>query len=200
MTKIIFTHKYQKIQQLLHLTHFLSQNISPQLQKIRMLLPQMQSNHNIPLKLQDLVHKLFLFMIQFSLNIKTFFQGFFSPDNYSLDMITPKDQQSQDPVLKTISLDNTAHQTSVSLTSQMTGTLVHFYKIFSQHFLDDTTNLISLYSKTNADLITNKLKLIFYLCPHLDYSKPYLTNFMTIVILVSKLLTTVFHNIITYLF
>ena len=67
----------------------------------------------------------------------------------------------------------------------MTGTsfLHAYYKIFSQFFIDDSTNLISLYSQINPDLIFKTLKPIFKICfPFRDFT----TNSMTIVILVKN--------------
>ena len=80
---------------------------------------------------------------------KNYFQGFFLPDDYSLDIKTLQQQQSQDPVLRTVYswiVKNEKHET---LTPLITGTpfLHAYYKRFSQIFIDDSTNLISLYDK-----------------------------------------------------
>ena len=41
-------------------------------------------------------------MIHHFLNTKTIFQGFFLPDDYSLNIKTLQQQQSHDPVLRTV--------------------------------------------------------------------------------------------------
>ena len=79
---------------------------------------------------------------------KTYFQGFFLPNDYSLDIQTLQQQQSQDPVLRTVYswiIHNTKPE---SLTPLITGTpfLHAYYKRFSQLFINNYTNLISLYN------------------------------------------------------
>ena len=78
---------------------------------------------------------------------KNYFQGFFLPDDYSLDIKTLQQQQSQDPVLRTVYSLTIHNGKPESLTLLITGTpLLHaYYKRFSQLVLDDSTNLISLY-------------------------------------------------------
>ena len=75
------------------------------------------------------------------------FQGFFLPDDFSLDITTLQQQQSQDPVLRTVYSWIIHNKKPESLTPLITGTpFLHAYdKRFSQLFLDDSTNLISLY-------------------------------------------------------
>ena len=80
---------------------------------------------------------------------KNYFQGFFLPDDYSLDITTLQQQQSQDPVLRTVYswiMNNEKPETPTPL---ITGTpfLHAYYKRFTQLFIDDSTNLISLYTK-----------------------------------------------------
>ena len=80
---------------------------------------------------------------------KNYFQGFFLPDDYSLDITTLQQQQSQDPVLRTVYswiVKNEKHET---LTPLITGTpfLHAYYKRFSQLLIDDSTNLYSLFNK-----------------------------------------------------
>ena len=85
-----------------------------------------------------------------------YFQGFFLPDDYSLDITTLQQQQSQDPVLRTVYSWIIHNNKPESLTLLVTGTpfLHAYYKRFSQLFIDDSTNLISLYIKNPPN--TNK--------------------------------------------
>ena len=80
---------------------------------------------------------------------KNYFQGFFLPDDYSLDITTLQQQQSQDPVLRTVYSWIVKNEKPATLTPLITGTpfLHAYYKRFSQLFIDDSTNLISLYNK-----------------------------------------------------
>ena len=79
---------------------------------------------------------------------KNYFQGFFLPDDYSLD-ITTLQQQSQDPVLRTVYSWIVKNEKPETLTPLITGTpfLHAYYKRFSQLLIDDSTNLITLYNK-----------------------------------------------------
>ena len=67
---------------------------------------------------------------------KNYFQGFFLPDDYSLDIKTLKQQQSQDPILRTAYSWIINNEKPESLTPLITGTpLLHaYYKRFSQLF------------------------------------------------------------------
>ena len=78
---------------------------------------------------------------------KNYFQGFFLPADYSLDIKTLQKQQSQDPVLKTVYSWLLNNEKPESLTPLITGNpfLHAYYKRFSQLFIYDSTNLISLY-------------------------------------------------------
>ena len=79
---------------------------------------------------------------------KSYFQGFFLPDDYSLDIKTlQQQQQSQDRVLTTVYSWILHNYKPKSLTPLNTGTpfLHAYYKRFSQLFIDGSTNLISLY-------------------------------------------------------
>ena len=80
---------------------------------------------------------------------KNYFQGFFLPDDYSLDITTLQQQQSQDPVLRTVYSWIFKTEKPATLTPLLTGTpfLHAYYKRFSQLFIDYSTNLISLYNK-----------------------------------------------------
>ena len=80
---------------------------------------------------------------------KNYFQGFFLPDYYSLDITTLQQQQSQDPVLRTVYSWIIKNEKPETLTPLITGTpfLHAYFKRFSELFIDDSTNLISLYNK-----------------------------------------------------
>ena len=80
---------------------------------------------------------------------KNYFQGFFLPDDYSLVIKTLQQQQSQDPLFRTIYSWIVQNEKPETLTPLITGTpfLHAYYKRFSQLFIDDSTNLISLYNK-----------------------------------------------------
>ena len=75
------------------------------------------------------------------------FQGFFLPDDYSLDINSLQQQPFQDPVLRTVYSWIINNEKPESLTPLITGTpfLHAYYKRFSQLFIDVSTNLISLY-------------------------------------------------------
>ena len=78
---------------------------------------------------------------------KLYFQGFFLPDDYSLDLKTLQVQQSQDPVLRAVHSWISRNEKPEFLTPLTTGNLfLHaYYKRFKQLFIDTTTNLVSLY-------------------------------------------------------
>ena len=78
---------------------------------------------------------------------KMYFQGFFLPDDYSLDLKTLQVQQSQDPVLRTVHSWIFRNEKLECLTPLITGNLfLHtYYKRFQQLFIDTATNLVSLY-------------------------------------------------------
>ena len=79
---------------------------------------------------------------------KLYFQGFFLPDDYSLDLKTLQVQQSQDPVLRTVHSWIINNEKPEFLTPLITGNLfLHaYYKRFTQLFIDTTTNLIGLHT------------------------------------------------------
>ena len=93
-------------------------------------------------------------MIHHFLSTKNYFQGFFLPDDYSLDIKTLQQQQSQDPVLRTVYSWLLNNEKPEFVTPLITGTpFLHvYYKRFSQLFIDESTNLISLYI-TNPTVI-----------------------------------------------
>ena len=72
------------------------------------------------------------------------------PDDYSLDIKTLQQQQSQDPVLKTVYTWLLNNQKPDNITPLISGTpsLHAYYKRFSKLFIDDSTNLVSLYIKS----------------------------------------------------
>ena len=76
------------------------------------------------------------------------FQGFFLSDDYSLDLKTLQQQQSQDPVLRTVYFWLTRNEKPEFLTPLITVTpFLHAdYKRFSQLFIEDSTTLISQYT------------------------------------------------------
>ena len=80
---------------------------------------------------------------------KSYFQGFILPDDYSLDITTLQQQQSQDPVLGTVYSCIVKNEKPETLTPYITDTpfLHAYYKRFSQLFIDNSTNLISFYIK-----------------------------------------------------
>ena len=83
---------------------------------------------------------------------KNCFQDFFLPDDYSLDITTLQQQQSQDPVLRTVYPWIVKNETPETLTPLITDTpfLHAYYERFSQLFVDNSTNPISLYNKHPA--------------------------------------------------
>ena len=85
---------------------------------------------------------------------KNYFQGFFLLDDYSLDIKTLQQQQSQDPVLRTVYSWLLNNEKPEFVTPLITGTpFLHvYYKRFSQLFIDESTKLISLYI-TNPTVI-----------------------------------------------
>ena len=99
------------------------------------------------LHLSHLVHKQYLSMILPFSSTKNIFEVFFLPNDCSLDIKTLQLQQSQDPVLRIVLYWIIHNDKLESLTPLFTGTpFLHAYYIrFSQLFIDDFTNLISLY-------------------------------------------------------
>ena len=83
---------------------------------------------------------------------KNYFQGFFLPDDFSLELHTLQLQQTQDPVLKRV-----YHWIPQNTKPEYPTPLIHGspflhanYKIFSHFFIDDGTNLISVYTKIKS--------------------------------------------------
>ena len=103
---------------------------------------------------------------------KMYFQGFFLPDEYSLDLKTLQVQQSQDPVLRTVHSWISRKEKPEFLPPLNTGNLfLHaYYKRFTQLFIDTTTNLGSLYitnplpPKTHPISISNLLHSTIRIC------------------------------------
>ena len=150
MTKIIFTPEFQNLT-------LPSHKILHYKQKIILLLNNqvttphrnqfLQKMYNQIYHLSHTVNKLYLFTIHHFLSTKTIFQGFFLSDDYSLDIKTLQQQQSQDPVLRTVYSWLLNNEKPEFITPLITGTpFLHvYYKRFSQLFIDESTNLISLY-------------------------------------------------------
>ena len=78
---------------------------------------------------------------------KMYFQGFFLPDDYSLDLKTLQVQQSQNPVIQTVHSWISRNEKPELLSPLIFGNLfLHaYYKRIKQLFIDTTTNLVSLY-------------------------------------------------------
>ena len=94
----------------------------------------------------------------FFFKYKNYFQGFFLPDDYSLDLETLQQQQSQVTVLRTVYSWLTRNEKPDFLTTLMTGThfLHPFYIRFPQLFIEDSINLFYLYTtNTNYSPATN---------------------------------------------
>ena len=94
---------------------------------------------------------------------KNYFQGFFLPDDYSLDIKTLQQQQSQDPVLRTVYSWLLNNKKPEFITPLITGTpFLHvYYKRFSQRFIDESTNSLA-YILQILLLQTNLLLQILY--------------------------------------
>ena len=124
---------------------------------------------------------------------KNYFQGFFLPDDYSVDMKTLQQQQSQDPVLRTVYSWILHNNQPEALTPLITGTpfLHAYYKRFSQLFIDESTNFISLditsptvpNKSSTRDFVHDTIRIVFLF----EWSKLYSTNFLNTPILVSRL-------------
>ena len=86
---------------------------------------------------------------------KKYFQGFFLPDDYSLDLKSLQ-QQPEDPVLRTVYTWLTRNEKRESLTPLTTGTPVTcLLQSFSQLSIEDSTNLINLYTTNTNSPATN---------------------------------------------
>ena len=122
------------------------------------------------LHLSHIVHRLYRSMIIPFLNTKKCFQGFFLPHDYSLDITTLQQQQSQDPVLRTVYSWIIHNDKAESFTRLIAGIpFFHaYYKRFSQLFIDDSTNLISLFitnpSCTNKSSTPNFVHATIRIC------------------------------------
>ena len=135
---------------------------------------------------------------------KIVFQSFFLPDDYSLDIKTLQQQQSQDPVLKTVYSWLLKNEKPEFLTPLITATpFLHApYKRFSQLFIDDSTNLITLY--ITSPTVINQTPTPDFDTPLFGYvflfecSELSLTNSMKTPTLVSKLHIEHSHNITTF--
>ena len=134
------------------------------------------------------------------------FQGFFLPSEFSLDLLTIKQQQPQDPILKTAYPWLKQNEQPQFLTPLIFGTpfLYVFYESFSQLYIDDSTNIISRYTKnkisceTHSDTNPNIKQYSLNFAVLSKFSKLLLTNFTNIVIQVIKLFRIHFHNFVTF--
>ena len=93
--------------------------------------------------------------------ILLFSKVFFLPADYSLNLKTLQQQQSQDLVLRTVYSWLTCNEKPEFLTPFITGTpfLHAYYKRFSQLFIESSTNLISLCT-TNTILLQQTKSLL----------------------------------------
>ena len=157
MTKNIYTPEFQNLILLSPLTKRYMTNKKLSLQSKNQHPKKYQNHYQNQLLLSmykpiqilyHLLHKLYLSMILPSSKYKTYFQGFFLSNDYSLDLKTLQTQQSQDLFLRTVHSWISRNEKPEFLTPLITGNLfLHgYYKRFSQLFIDDTTHLISLYT------------------------------------------------------
>ena len=172
------------------------QNQNPPQQKIH------KYNHN----LLHTVHKSSPFMVHPSSNT-IFFQVFFLPNDYSLDLETLQQQQSQDPVLRTIYSWLTPNKKPECLTPLITGTpfLHAYYKRFSQFLktilqtlLASTPN-ISFLLKHSPNSLLNTVQSGFTICLPFRLFKTAFKNYMNSPTLVLKSPRILFLNTIIYL-
>ena len=148
-------HIYTKIPKsdssFLHDTTLQTENYSTLEQLTPNTLQKSVSAINVQANLPSLTHcqQIILFYDTSFFKYKNYFQGFFFRDDYSLDITTLQQQQSQDPVLRTVYSWIVKNEKPATLRPLITGTpfLHAYYKRFSQLFIDDSTNLISLYTK-----------------------------------------------------
>ena len=79
---------------------------------------------NVQTKLPSLTHcpQIIPFYDTSFFRYKNYFQGFFLPDDYSLDITTLQQQQSQDPVLRTVYSWIVKNEKPETLTPLITGT------------------------------------------------------------------------------
>ena len=81
---------------------------------------------------------------------KNYFQGFFLPDDYSLDIKTLQQQQSQDPVLRTVYSWLLNNEKPEFVTPLITGIpFLHvYYKRFSNFLLTSPQTLLAYILQT----------------------------------------------------
>ena len=150
MTKIIFTQEFQNLTLLSHkILHYKTENYSTLKQQSHNTSQKSISAINVQPNFPSLTHcqQIIPFYDTSFFKYKNYFQGFFLPDDYSLDIKTLQQQQSQDPVLRTVYSWLLNNEKPEFVTPLITGTpFLHvYYKRFSQLFIDESTNLISLY-------------------------------------------------------
>ena len=119
-------------------------------------------------------------------------------------MTTLQQQQSQDPVLRTVYSWIIKNEKPETLTPLITGTpFLHAYcKKISELFIDDSTNLISLYTKhpttLNQSSTPDFVSATIRICLPFRLFKIVLTNFMNTLIQVPKLPTIHSPSITTF--
>ena len=147
----IYTRLPKSDSSFLHDTTLQTENYSTLNKSIPKTSQKSVSSINVQTNLPSLTHcpQIILFYDTSFFKYKNYFQGFFLPDDYSLDITTLQQQQSQDPVLRIVYSWIVKNEKPETLTPLITGTLfLHaYYKRFSQLFIDDSTNLISLFIK-----------------------------------------------------
>ena len=161
MMMIIYTLVFQNllhfdpmIKPMIHIKHPFShvQTVLLHSQKQILLLYQLLSV--IPLNLLTSTHtsQVIPFYDPSFFKYKNCFQGFFLPDDFSLDLHTLQHQQALNPVLNFV-----YHWIRHNAKPGYSTPLIHgfpllhaYYKIFSHIFIDDGTNLIILYTRNNS--------------------------------------------------
>ena len=134
--------------------------------------PPLQYTNKQTLSLLHTAHKSYPFMIHPFSRTNLVSKAFSFPKNIPLTLEPFNKQQSQDPLLRKIYSWLTHNEKPVFLTPLIIGTpFLHAnYKRFSQHFIDDSTNRISLYTKitfnseTHPNPLPNTMHNIIRIC------------------------------------
>ena len=166
MMKIVYIQEFQSLKLLLFYNYSTLKKSTPKKPQQSTSAINVQTNSPSLTHCSQIIH----FYDTSFFKYKNYFQGFFLPDDYSLDIKTLQQQQSQDPVLRTVYSWIIHNDKPDSLTPLITGTLfLHaYYRRFSQLFIDDSTNLISLYTthpiSTNNTSISNLIHPTIRIC------------------------------------
>ena len=152
MTKIIYIPEFQNLTLLSYMTqHYKQKTILLSTNQPPKTSQKSVSAINVQTNLPSLTHcpQTLPFYDSSFFKYQNYFQGCFLPNDYSLDITTLQQQQSQDPVLRTVYSWIVKNEKPETLTPLITGTpfLHAYYKRFSKLFIDGSTNLISLYLK-----------------------------------------------------